>query len=453
MNKAESAGEGAKRRSSASENNASHHLSPGLIRRYVDGDLAAAQMHAVERHCLNCALCSDTLEAFASRSGSGSLGGDFLGKDLVELNKRLDNRLQRDKRKIRPLIFQPWSIAATFLVLLMASIVVLTNRVKKAEVPTETAMLDTMSAMDTLIIYQKPAFVMVRHAPTPDQSRPIVKSPGSRPEAEVAMRKELLGEAKPKSPALALQVPVTTDSITSADHLVSAKDKSSPELGYKLELNKSENQQLAKRKHNPAMNEGIVMPNVVIEGKVHAADDGSPLSGVSVILKGSSQGVTSDSQGQFTLEAPVGSTLVFNFVGMESKEVKVADQKNLDVMLRPDIKALSEVVVVEYGKAKPAAISPEPIPEGGYQVLNSYLSQHLRYPEEAQQMKVKGTVGIEFTVEPDGSLSNFKISKSLGYGCDEEAVRLLQEGPKWKPGRENNHPVRKKVKTRIKFGK
>lgn len=451
MNKAESAGEGANRRSSASDNGAGHHLSPGLIRRYVAGDLPAAQMHAIERHCLSCALCSDSLETFTARVGNGSLSGHFLGKDLVELNKRLESRLQRDKRKIRPLVFQPWSIAATFLVLLMASVVVLTNRVKKAELPLAEALLDTTTGMDTLIIYQQPAFVLTRRALAPNQSNPVLQSPGSRPEAEIALRRELLGEAKSKSNGVVRKQGGTMDSVTDEHKGTSAREKR-PEASRKS-APFGDDDFLAKHKENHAISDEVVMPDVRIEGKVHTAEDGTPLAGVNILVKGSKQSVVSDGKGQFTLQAPVGSTLVFNSVGMEPKEVRVAEQKELHVVLQPDMKALSEVVVIDYDQAKPTTTSPDPIPEGGYQVLNAYLSQHLRYPEEAQQLKVKGTVGLEFTVEPDGSLSHFKISKSLGYGCDEEAVRVLLQGPKWKPGVENNHPVRKKVKTRIKFGK
>jgi TonB family protein len=333
----------------------------------------------------------------------------------------------------------------------MASVVVLTNRVKKAVLPQDQALLDTAAGMDTLIIYQQPAFVLTRRALAPNQSGPVLQSSGSRPEAELALRRELLGEEKSKSNGTARKQGSTTDSLADEDKVISALAQRQ-DSNRKPEPFKDEDL-LAKNKEKHAMSGEVVMPDIRIEGKVHAAEDGTPLSGVNIVIKGSRQSVVSNGKGEFTLQVPVGSTLIFNSIGMESKEVRLADQKELNVELQPDTKALSEVVIIGYDQAKPIANSPDPIPEGGYQVLNSYLSHHLRYPEEAQQLKVKGTVGLEFTVEPDGSLSNFKISKSLGHGCDEEAVRVLLQGPKWKPGVENNHPVRKKVKTRIKFGK
>ncbi|MBK7649491.1 MAG: energy transducer TonB [Flammeovirgaceae bacterium] len=75
----------------------------------------------------------------------------------------------------------------------------------------------------------------------------------------------------------------------------------------------------------------------------------------------------------------------------------------------------------------------------------------MRYPQEALARKIKGKVTIQFTVKTDGSLSEFSVLKGLGYGCDEEVVRLVQEGPKWQPTTEDNVAVESEVKVRMKF--
>jgi protein TonB len=51
-------------------------------------------------------------------------------------------------------------------------------------------------------------------------------------------------------------------------------------------------------------------------------------------------------------------------------------------------------------------------------------------------------VFIGFIVEPDGSLSDFKVLRGIGYGCDEEALRVAKSMPKWKPGMQNGETVR-----------
>jgi periplasmic protein TonB len=77
-------------------------------------------------------------------------------------------------------------------------------------------------------------------------------------------------------------------------------------------------------------------------------------------------------------------------------------------------------------------ISPE-FP-GGYKALIEYLQKNLEYPLEAQKAGIKGKVVVSFVVEPDGTLTNENVSKSLGYGCDEEALRIIKTMPTWKPG-------------------
>ena len=75
----------------------------------------------------------------------------------------------------------------------------------------------------------------------------------------------------------------------------------------------------------------------------------------------------------------------------------------------------------------------------------------MRYPQQALQSKVKGKVTIEFTVASDGTLHDFSVMKSLGYGCDEEVTRLVKEGPKWSPSTEDNVAIESNVKVKMKF--
>jgi TonB-linked SusC/RagA family outer membrane protein len=87
-----------------------------------------------------------------------------------------------------------------------------------------------------------------------------------------------------------------------------------------------------------------------VSGRVTSTDDGSSLPGVNVILKGTTTGTASDSDGKFTLSIPPsGGILVFSFIGLESKEVEVGDRSIVDVSLALDITQLSEVVVTAMG--------------------------------------------------------------------------------------------------------
>jgi protein TonB len=92
---------------------------------------------------------------------------------------------------------------------------------------------------------------------------------------------------------------------------------------------------------------------------------------------------------------------------------------------------------------------PEPV--GGLKTFYEYINANLQYPAEAKSKKVEGRVHVTFVVEPDGSLSNIQVTKGLGSGCDEEAIRLIKNCPKWTPGKQGGTPVRVQVTRPITF--
>lgn len=81
---------------------------------------------------------------------------------------------------------------------------------------------------------------------------------------------------------------------------------------------------------------------------------------------------------------------------------------------------------------------------GGLNALSDFLNLNLTYPDQAVNDSIQGKIYIEFIVEKDGSLSNVKILRGIGGGCDEEAVRIIQLMPQWKPGKSNGKTVRVK---------
>ncbi len=88
---------------------------------------------------------------------------------------------------------------------------------------------------------------------------------------------------------------------------------------------------------------------------------------------------------------------------------------------------------------------------GGLQAWAKFLQKELKYPRQAQRMGIEGRVFIQFIVERDGSLTDIKVVKGIGAGCDEEAVRVLKNSPKWKPGKQRGKAVRQKYIQNIMF--
>lgn len=89
-------------------------------------------------------------------------------------------------------------------------------------------------------------------------------------------------------------------------------------------------------------------------------------------------------------------------------------------------------------------LSVEENPEfpGGPAKLLEYVQKNLKYPMMARESDIQGRVFVGFVVEKDGSISNVRVLRGIGGGCDEEAVRVVQSLPKFKPGKQRGNPVR-----------
>ena len=95
----------------------------------------------------------------------------------------------------------------------------------------------------------------------------------------------------------------------------------------------------------------------------------------------------------------------------------------------------------------------EEIPQfpGGENAMMKHVSQNIVYPEEAKEKGIQGRVFVSFVIEKDGSVSNVKVLRGIGGGCDEEAVRAISSMPKWKPGKMKGKPVRVNYQIPVMF--
>lgn len=87
-------------------------------------------------------------------------------------------------------------------------------------------------------------------------------------------------------------------------------------------------------------------------------------------------------------------------------------------------------------------IESQPVPKEGMKAFYEYISANLKYPSEAKEMGIQGKVFVEFVVDKDGKLINLKSVKGIGAGCDEEAIRVLKNAPKWTPAKVVDMPVK-----------
>lgn len=136
-----------------------------------------------------------------------------------------------------------------------------------------------------------------------------------------------------------------------------------------------------------------------------------------------------------------------------SSETVVGDPNATEVVIDPN-----------EGKAKVEVVEVKPVAEeiftvveqqasfpGGTEALGKFLLKNLKYPPEAQRANVQGKVFMSFVVSPDGSISDVNVMKGLGFGCDQEATRVVKSMPKWAPGKQSGRAVKSRFTLPITF--
>lgn len=88
---------------------------------------------------------------------------------------------------------------------------------------------------------------------------------------------------------------------------------------------------------------------------------------------------------------------------------------------------------------------------GGMEAFGDFLRQNLKYPSSAARAGIEGKVFVEFTVGVDGSIQSARTVKGIGFGCDEEALRVVNLMPNWRAGKQSGRPVRVRFTLPISF--
>ncbi|MPM18882.1 hypothetical protein SDC9_65300 [bioreactor metagenome] len=96
-------------------------------------------------------------------------------------------------------------------------------------------------------------------------------------------------------------------------------------------------------------------------------------------------------------------------------------------------------------------VEDQPSYPGGEQALMDYLSSNIKYPQLARESNIQGTVFVSFTVTSYGLITNVKVLRGIGGGCDEESMRVVRNMPPWNPGRQRGNPVCVQFNLPIRF--
>lgn len=196
-----------------------------------------------------------------------------------------------------------------------------------------------------------------------------------------------------------------------------------------------------------------------ISGRIISSEDNLPLPGATIMIKGTKEGAVSDENGNFVLEGAGNQNviLVASYLGMDSKEFKPVAGTGNEIKLDPSALALNEVVVVGYGVSGKSSGYEEdvsgyspPAPVNGNREFNRYISENMVRPDTATASQ-KNVVVLSFTVSESGKIDSIEVVRSPGRLFSQEAIRLLKEGPAWKPAIEDGSEKSDRVRLRIVF--
>jgi len=161
---------------------------------------------------------------------------------------------------------------------------------------------------------------------------------------------------------------------------------------------------------------------------------------------------------QYTAMKPVADEAATNpptLIELQGKPIGPATRSGSDEGINIDIPDQGNGhgmdAVTEHKDEVYSTVEVEPEPYGGAEAWAKFLQKNIHYPPQASENNVHGKVFLSFIVETDGHLSNFKVERGVGYGLDEEALRVLRIAPAWKPGIQNGHKVRVMYNIPINF--
>lgn len=155
--------------------------------------------------------------------------------------------------------------------------------------------------------------------------------------------------------------------------------------------------------------------------------------------------------------APPPSTTIINIV---ENDAIVDDDISIDAEAdeNTQMEEYKAPVVATQGDEEEVAeaeiftvVEEAPSFRGGDEARIRFLQENMKYPQMARESGIQGTVYVTFVVERNGSVTDVKVLRGIGGGCDEEAIRVIQAMPSWIPGKQRGKPVRVQFNMPIRF--
>lgn len=433
-------------------------------------------MHKLEREALDDPFLMDALEGYEAAAKDQQT-------NLNELSERLQQRTRVKKGRIIP--WKVWSIAASVIVVLtigglwlkktptdqkVANVVLPAPDKTKVELSKDTLKAPAAPVTQAPLIAQnaKPVAVLKpagklsdkalyqQEISAADANVPVAPNSATTAYTSPVVLREVKPQEEKKDNTQQLSEVVVMnynqqskqDSLEKAELARSKARASAATVDSKLQ-GKVEGLTVITSKDSKTQFGPGHIAGTNISGIIISKDDGQPVIGAAIRIKGTNKSTVTNTNGYFAL--PVSGdkeTLDIASIGYERKQVSAKGGDSLKVELDQIKGALSEVVVTGYGTKKDADGEPSAEsahPQDGWGTLKKYLQTNAFLTDGTT-----GSVSVVFTVDTNGALSDFKIKKSLNTTADQKAIDLIKTGPSW-VGNNNHKP--EQVTFKVKFQK
>jgi len=124
----------------------------------------------------------------------------------------------------------------------------------------------------------------------------------------------------------------------------------------------------------------------------------------------------------------------------EETVIEEVIETNIDVEMEEE--EVDEIFVI---------VEDFPTPVGGMGAFYQYVNENIRFPRQALTLRIEGKVFVQFVVGKNGELEDITVIRGIGGGCDEEAMRIIENAPRWNPGKQRGKPVKVKMVLPITF--
>lgn len=395
-----------------------------LLRQWLRGEVRRAEESRLERSAQEDPFLSDAWEGYSQNPQKEQVSR------INDLNAKIAQRAQGDKKSggVIMVWFPRMAAAAAVLLLVVFGWRWLLDSGSKENLAIQVPKIESKNspAPDSTEPVPSVADVQIERteSPLPPNKNKQIQSPANRTENDPvdAPKKDEASEFNVSEEADAVQ-PEAAEISKTKEHAPgnAASTRAIPDLA------KTEAEKPA---HLP-ISRDLQIQTVPTVGGIVLDDQGQRAGGIPLQKNANTFAITNQ-EGAFELPSAAPAQVKVMANDFELQSIRL-DDSNEKVVLQRKTKAVKKSF--DASDRRDGVGYPSPL--GGFEKFEQYIRENLETPAEAKFNGIRGDVTIEFTFEKDGTPTNLSVLRSLGFGCDQAAEHLIENGPKWrnvKPG-------------------